>query len=107
MKPSEITVEYIKDYLRIDDLDTSAAEIVDKELKAMLEAAKQYAESYTGLSMTAETGERSLDDYDDVSFAILAIVGDLYESRTAALDKQSYQNRTVECILSMHSYNLV
>ena len=106
MKPSEITTDYIKDYLRID-LDQEAADIAEEEIRDMLKAALKYAESYTGLPVKSEPGERCLDDYDDVTFAVLAIVGDLYENRTAELDKQPYQNKTVECILSMHSFNLV
>ncbi len=106
MKPSEITVEYIRDFLRIDtgeDIDS----IIISELEAMKAAAIQYAESYTGLPMISKDGEKCLDDYEDVTFAILAIVTDLYEARSANLEKRTYQNRTVECILSMHSYNLV
>lgn len=105
MKPSEITTAYIRNYLRID-LDQEAADISEEEIGDMLKAAIKYAESYTGLPLKSD-GERCLDDYDDVTFAVLAIVGDLYENRTAELDKQPYQNKTVECILSMHSFNLV
>lgn len=107
MKPSEITINYIRDFLRIDDMGQAEQEIVNKELEAMHSAAIKFAESYTGLPLKSEDGGRCLNDYDDVAIAVLAVVADMYENRTASVDKQTYQNKTVECILSMHSYNLV
>lgn len=107
MKPSEITAEFLKDFLRIDDLDENAEKVTAAELNTMQMAAVQFAESYTGLPMLSEAGERCLNDYEDVTLAILALVADMYESRTANLDRPTYQNKTVECILSMHSFNLV
>ena len=106
MKPSEITTEYIRNFLRIDP-EADVDEIVTAELETMHAAAVEYAESYTGLPAIGEAGSRCLDDYEDVTLAILAIITDMYETRSANLDKRTYQNRTVECILSMHSYNLV
>ena len=106
MKPSEITTDCIRDFLRIDEMGPEQ-EMIGKELESMRSAAIKFAESYTGLPITSESGDRCLDDYDDVAIAILAIVADMYENRAASVDKQTYQNKTVECILSMHSYNLV
>lgn len=107
MKPSEITTEFLKDFLRIDDLDEKAERATIAELEAMQAAAIQFAESYTGLPMLSEEGEHCLDNYEDVTLAILALVADMYERRTANLERQAYENKTVECILSMHSFNLV
>ena len=107
MKPSELTTDYLRDFLRIDDMGKAEQEITNRDLEAMQAAAVKFAESYTGLPITSESGDRCLDDYDDVAIAILAIVADMYENRAASVDKQTYQNKTVECILSMHSYNLV
>lgn len=107
MKTSELTISFIKDYLRIDSMGEEGNYIVDGELGAMLASAKKYASSYTGLPETATDGELSLDSYDDITFAVLAIVSDMFENRTSNVDKQTYANRTVECILSMHSFNLV
>lgn len=107
MKPSKLTIEYIRDFLRIDPGD-DADQIITAELSAMHAAAVQYAESYTGLPLAAdEEGERCLDDYEDVTIAILAIIADMYETRSSTLEKRTYKNQTVECILSMHSYNLI
>lgn len=107
MKPSEITTEFLREFLRIDDLDENAEKATVAELNTMQAAAVQFAESYTGLPMLSDEGERCLNDYEDVTLAILALVADMYENRTANLDKPIYKNKTVECILSMHSFNLI
>lgn len=108
MKVSELTIENIINYLRIDvtvndDVKASAK----KEVEMMLVAAKKYASSFTGLPESSQDGEKSLEDYEDITIAVLAIISDMYENRIANIEKQTYSNKTVECILSMHSFNLV
>lgn len=97
MKPSELTDKYIAEYLKIDDTE---------DVTPMKEAAFAFASAYTGLPQTA-TEEKSLDDHEDITIAILALIADMHENRIANLDKQSYANETVERILAMHSVNYI
>ncbi len=107
MKPSSLNNEVLRGFLRLDEpLDEADRETQEIQLTAMREAAVKYAESYTGLPLQAENAE-CLDNHEDVTLAILALVADMHENRMANLDKQTYTNKTVECILGMHSYNLL
>lgn len=100
MKVSALTVDDIADYLRItpDDLD----ETERKTMESFLEAAKRYAESYTGL--TAE----EIDAHPDIVPAVCCLAGDLYTNRDMNITGVKITpNRTVESILDMYSINLL
>lgn len=100
MKVSALAVDDIADYLRIipNDLD----EIERKMMESFLEAAKRYAESYTGL--TAE----EIDTHPDIVPAVCCLAGDLYTNRDMNLTGGKITpNRTVESILNMYSINLL
>lgn len=107
MKPASLNNEFLYGFLHLDEpMDDTEKKVQEVQLSAMLEAAFKFAESYTGLPMQTENGE-CLDNHEDVTLAILAIVADMHENRMANLDKQTYTNKTVECILGMHSHNLL
>lgn len=98
MKVSEITPEYIADYARVDEPD----EIILLQIKSALTAAVAYAKGYTGLS------DEQLDEHEDITIAVLIIATDMYDNRNLYHDyKFKETNKTVECILSMHSINLL
>ena len=98
MKVSEITPEYIADYARVDEPD----EVILMQIKAAIKAAVEYAKSYTGLS------EEQLDEHEDITIAVLIISTDMYDNRNLYQDyKFKETNKTVECILGMHSINLL
>lgn len=95
-KVSDIKVEDIADYLRIDE-PTDA----DKQtLNNLLGIAKTYIESYTGRS------EQELDNYQDFVIVALVLVQDMYDNRTMYVDSTNL-NTVVETILGMHSVNLL
>lgn len=95
-KVSDIKVEDIADYLRIDELTDG-----DKQtLNNLLEIAKKYIESYTGRS------EQELDNYQDFVIVALVLVQDMYDNRTMYVDSTNL-NTVVETILGMHSVNLL
>lgn len=95
-KVSDIKVEDIADYLRIDELTDG-----DKQtLNNLLEIAKKYIESYTGRS------EKELDNYQDFVIVALVLVQDMYDNRTMYVDSTNL-NTVVETILGMHSINLL
>nr|DAI48986.1 MAG TPA: head tail connector [Caudoviricetes sp.] len=95
-KVSDIEVEDIADYLRIDELTEA-----DKQtLNNLLGIAKTYIESYTGRS------EQELDNYQDFVIVALVLVQDMYDNRTMYVDSTNL-NTVVETILGMHSVNLL
>lgn len=93
-KVSDIKVEDIADYLRIDELTEA-----DKQtLNNLLGIAKTYIESYTG--------QTELDNYQDFVIVALVLVQDMYDNRTMYVDSTNL-NTVVETILGMHSVNLL
>ena len=98
MKVSEITPEYIADYARVDEPD----EITLMQIQGALTAAIEYAKSYTGLN------NEQMDEHEDITIAVLIIATDMYDNRNLYQDyKFKETNKTVECILGMHSINLL
>ena len=93
-KVSDIKVEDIADYLRIDEL----TEGDEQMLKNLLEIAKTYIESYTG--------QTELDNYQDFVIVALVLVQDMYDNRAMYVDSTNL-NTVVETILGMHSVNLL
>ena len=93
MKISEITLVEAKEHLRIDDDYDSL--VIEKYLKM----AKNYVLKYTGLN------KEKADEEEDLSFAVLAIVGEFYENRINSVTSQTKINPMVRSILDMHSIN--
>lgn len=95
-KVSDIKVEDIADYLRIDELTEG-----DKQtLNNLLGIAKTYIESYTGHT------EAELDSYPDFAIVVYILCQDMWDNRTLYVDN-SYLNKVVETILGLHSVNLL
>lgn len=98
MKPSELTVQNIADYLRIDDI----GEVEKIEIDNMRLSAIAYAKSYTGLV------EKELDEHEDITQALLLLIADMYDNRNIYLEgKSGNRNKAVDSILNMHSVNLL
>ena len=98
MKVSEITKEYLTDYLRIDEPE----EIEKQEIDTFLASAISYCASYTGLST------EELDKHEDITTVVLLLVSDMFDNRNLYIEgKASNENKAVERILSMHSVNLI
>lgn len=93
-KVSEITAEDIADYLRIDELTDGDTQTLNN----LLEIAKTYIESYTGLD--------NLDKYPEFVIVVLILCQDMYDNRTMYVDNTNL-NTVVETILGMHSVNLL
>lgn len=91
MKISEITVETIAEHLRIDEAD-------DLMIPVIKDAAVEYVRSYTGLT------NEEMDNHEDLTLAVLILASDMYDNRAATV-KESNSNKTLECILGMHSRN--
>lgn len=93
MKVSEITVQKIADYLRLDDASDTA-------LPSFLEAARAYVRGYTGLT------DEEIDEHPDFAVAVLVLIQDFYDNRTMTPSNGNV-NRVIDAILSMHAVNLV
>jgi len=92
MKVSELTGVIVAEYIHIDPHDPL--------LYPVLEAAISEACQYTGLT------EEQLDDYEDITIAVLQMAADNYDIRSRHVDKPE-NNSMVDRILSMHSVNLL
>lgn len=103
MKVSEITINDLAAYLRIetDDIDVVETAV----LQAFLDAAVNYAVKYTG--RTAE----KLDEYADAGIAVMCLAGDLYTNRDMYTNLKgtgsAAVNKTVQSILDMYAVNLI
>ena len=106
MRVSEITREVVLDHLHenADILSETELSYIDS-CKA---AAVSYVKGWTGISGVDEPDEegRKLDDYEDITFAVLAIISSMYDTRSMIVDKDKL-NPMVTSVLNMHSFNLL
>lgn len=98
MKVSEITGQFVADYLRLDYESMTGAE--KAELGTILDAAKAFVTSYTGQTLEA------LDEFPDVVLAVYVLCQDMYDTRAYHVEKSNV-NKVVEAILGMHCINLL
>lgn len=96
MKVSDITINDLVEYCRIDEPSTAD----NTFLSQALEAAKAYIRSYTGLDNT------SIDEHEDFIIVVYILVQDMYDNRSLYTEGKDLNN-TVETILGMHSVNLL
>ena len=98
MKISEVTTQMLAVYLRLDE--PSETEL--QEIERMGESAKKFICSYTGLT------EEQLEEHEDITQAFYILIADMFDNRNLYIEgKASNINRTVKCILGMHSVNLL
>jgi len=95
MKVSEITLNNVVEYLRLEEGEYSEIEIFN-----ILNAAKQFIKSYTGLT------EEEIDKHEDFYIVVMILCQDMYDNRSYYVDKNNL-NKVVETILGMHSVNLL
>lgn len=94
MKTSELTLDVIKQYLRIDGNDD------DILLNAFLSASIQYCTSYMGCTL------EDLENYDDVTIVILALISDSYEVRQFTTSTVT-TNPIMQGVLDLHCSNFL
>lgn len=94
MKVSEITLETLKQYLRVDGDED------DILLGAYLDGAKEYMCSYLGCV------EKDLDNYAPLAVVAMAIVSDAYEVRQFTSSTIT-KNPLIEQMLSMYCDNFL
>lgn len=96
MKVSDITTADLSDYVRADGTDETTV----KFLAAALAAAKGYIKGHTSLT------DDEMDEYEEISIAVFAIVADMYDVRSTTADTTA-ENRTVKAILNLHDQNFI
>lgn len=94
MKVSELTLDIIKQYLRIDGNDD------DILLNMLLASSIQYCTSYMGCT------KEDLEKYDDVTIVILSLISDSYEVRQFTTSTITL-NPIMQGVLDLHCSNFV
>ena len=94
MKVSNVTVQTLADYLRLEDAN-------DTMLEPVLTAAKQNVATLTGLTV------EELDEHEDITPAVLILAQDFFDNRQYQSNSPNYANRAVESIIASHRVNLV
>lgn len=92
MKVSEITINDVAEYLRVEE--------VEPVLINLLDTSKKFIKSYTGLT------DEELDLHEDFYIVVMVLCQDMYDNRAYYVDKNNL-NKVVETILGMHSVNLL
>lgn len=95
-KVSDITVDSVADYLRLDEV----AESEINTLNTLISVATSFIKNYTGLD---DTG---VDKYSEFVIVVLILCQDMWDNRTMYVDSKDLNN-TVQSILAMHSVNLL
>ena len=94
MKVSELTLDIIKQYLRIDGNDD------DVLLEMLLASSIQYCISYMGCT------KEDLEKYDDVTIVVLALISDSYEVRQFTTSTITL-NPIMQGVLDLHCSNFL
>lgn len=97
MKVSNIRIDDVAKFARIDDYD-------EYELQYILDAAKAYVRSYTGLD------DAQIDENEDLYTAVMVLCQDMHDNRSMYVDVKNGSagvNRVVDAILGMHCVNLL
>ena len=91
-KVSDITVNLVAEYIRLDGMDATE----ERQLSTYLTVAKDYIKNYTGLD--------DLDEYADLVIVVYILCQDMYDNRAMYVEGSNI-NKTVQTILDMHTRN--
>lgn len=95
MRVSKIQLNDVVEYLRLEE-----GQYTETELKMMLDAAKGFTLSQTGLDA------EGADKHEDIAIAVLVLIQDMFENRTMYVEKSNV-NKVVDSILGMHRTNFL
>ncbi len=93
MKISQVTVEQIEAFLRLDYDDRNM-------LGVIMAAAREYIAGYTGLNA------EEIDQHEDITIAFFVLCQEMYDNRQMTVQNDK-ENPTVKQILALHSKNLL
>lgn len=101
MKVSELTPEYVGEYLGYSFDGDGASEIRNaRDLRLVLTSAVSAAASYTGLTVA------QMDEYEEITMAVLGICND-YLTNNRPEQAERKMNAMSADILGRHSRNLL
>jgi len=98
MKVSQINIDILKNYIRIDINED------DELLTQILNSVKNYIQNYTGLTL------EEIDQKEDITIALFALCAEMYDNRQYTVSNGRYnvgENKIVSSILNLHSVNLL
>lgn len=97
MKVSEISIQVLKEYCRVEDNSE------DMLFTALLGAAKQFIKTQTGLD------DAGIEEKEDLAVAVLIIGAEMYENRayTMATNRTVNINPAAEIIINQYRMNLL
>lgn len=102
MKISDIKVQNVADYLRLE-----AGEYVPDDITNLINIAKTFISSYTGIPIApTDTTVKTINDYEDFVIVVYVLCQDMYDNRSLYVEKGNL-NKVVETILGMHCINLL
>lgn len=93
MKVSEITTNDVAEYLRVETSEAAS-------LQPLLDSAKAYIKSYTGLD------DEAVDKHPDLVPVVFVLVADYYDNREYT-SKSNNVNKVVKSTLDMYCTNLL
>ena len=102
-KVSEITIQDVADYLRLDDYE-------ENDIETYLNIAKNYISNYTGIPEANYDDEdvdedaETLDSYADFIIVVYILCQDMYDNRCMYVNGGNV-NKVVQTILDMHTRN--
>ena len=100
-KVSDITIQDVANYLRLDDYEES-------NIETYLNIAKNYISNYTGIPEAVEDEEgvdedvETLDDYADFVIVVYILCQDMHDNRCMYVNSGNI-NKVVQTILDMHT----
>lgn len=98
MKVSEITLEQVLDYLRIDD----ASEIEETEVEMFMESAKATILATTGLT------QQEVDTHADLVHPYFLLISDQFDNRNGLIEnKTATVNHSIMETIRRHAINYV
>lgn len=101
MKISEISVQDVVEYLRLDDGYN------EKEIEGIMAAVEAYISGYTHIPTAAESPDGdNLDQYEDLWIPYMVLCQDAHDNRAFMVDGNA-SNKVVESILSLHGRGFV
>lgn len=95
MKVSEITINNVADYIKLEE-----GEYDDAEIQNLIGISKAFIKSYTGLN------DDQIDEHEDFVAVVYILCQDMYDNRSIYVEKNNL-NRVVDTILGMHCTNLL
>ena len=101
-KVSEITIQDVAEYIRVDSYD-------ENEIETYLNIAKNYISNYTGIPEASEEEDgvaETLDSFADLVIVVYILCQDMYDNRSMYVNSGNI-NRVVQTILDMHTRNFL